>query len=195
MLTDALLNFVPIGGNLSLVAGAGIAIPSTGIIDLLGLGVGVAPSERIIGLPSSGLFGEDAGIGAVKPQVQVNLLSSVVPTAGTGTPTLNIAFQGAPDTAGTHLPGAWQTLVETGPLTVAQLVAAASATLGYPLARFDFPPAFPPGLNARYLRLLFSPAAATNFATLTVASAIITMVRDDWAAKYAAENFTVGALN
>ena len=61
MLLDALLNFVQVGSPLSLVAGAGVAIPSPGIIDLLGLGVGVGPTERIIGLPQSGFFGEDSG--------------------------------------------------------------------------------------------------------------------------------------
>jgi hypothetical protein len=43
MRSDALLAFVPIGGNLSLVAGAGVDIPSSQTIDLLGVGVGVAP--------------------------------------------------------------------------------------------------------------------------------------------------------
>lgn len=193
MLLDALVNFVPVGGNLSLAAGVGVAVASN-VYDILGLGVGVAPSERIIGLPNSGFFGSDVGLGGEKPQVQVNLLSTVTPTGGTGTPTLNIAFQGAPDTAN-HQPGAWQTLVESGPYTVAQLVAAASATLGYPLARFDFPPAFPPNLDARYLRLLFTPLAATSFSALTVASAIVTMARDDWAVKYQPNNFSVSAVS
>ena len=102
MILDALLNFVPIGGNLSMVGGAGVAIPSPGIIDLLGLGVGVAPTERIIGLPSSGLFGEDSGLGAIKPQIEVNA-GTVAWTTSNGA-TLNIAVQGAPDTAGTNLP-------------------------------------------------------------------------------------------
>lgn len=190
MILDALLSFVPIGGNLSLVAGAGINIPSSSVIDLLGLGVGVAPSERIIGTPSSGFFGEDSGEGAVKPQVQVNL-GTTAPTAGTGTPTLNVAFQGAPDTgaAGNYQPGTWQTLIETGPLTVAQLAAAAAANTGYPIARFDWASAFPPGLNSRYLRLLFQIPAGTNFGAGTIASAVVTMVRDDWAVKYTPRNF------
>lgn len=194
MLLDALVNFVPIGSPLSIVGGAGISFGSN-VYDILGLGVGVAPSERIIGLPSSGVFGEDTGIGAIKPQVQVNL--GVIPTANAGAPTLNVAFQGAPDlgAGGGYQPGAWQTLVETGPLTVAQLAAAASATLGYPIARFDFPPAFPPGLDPRYLRLLFQLAAGTSFAAGTIASAIVTMVRDDLAIKYQPRNFSVGAVN
>jgi hypothetical protein len=185
MLLDAQLNFVAIGSPLSLVAGAGVAIPSPGIIDLLGLGVGVAPTERIIGTPS--VFGEDAGIGGVKPQVQVNIGTALVAVASS---TLNVAFQGAVDqgAAGNYLPGAWQTFVETGPMTAAQLAANAIC------ARFDFPPAFPVSTRPRYLRLLFSPSAGGSFSAGTVSSAIVTMVRDDWAAAQAGRNFSVGAV-
>lgn len=185
MLIDSLVSFSPIGSNLSLVAGVGISVASN-VLDLLGAGVGVAP-PNIIG--NATLFGEESGLGAIKPQVQVNV--GVAPVANTGTPTLNIAFQAAPDTAVTFLPGTWQTLVETGPLTVAQLAAAVAK---YPVARFDWPPAFPPGLQPRYLRLLYQIPAGTNFSAGTIASAIVTMVRDDLAQRYAANNFTVGAL-
>lgn len=182
MLLDALVNFVPIGSALAVT---NVAVPSTNVYDLLGLGVGVAPDERIIGLPSSGVFGEDAGIGGIKPQVQVNVGTGFVTAAAA---TLNIAFQGAQDTgaAGGYLPGTWQTFVETGALTAAQL--AAQAILG----RFDFPPAFPANFNPRFLRLLFTPSAA--FTAGTISSAIVTMVRDDWAAKYVPKNFAVGAV-
>jgi hypothetical protein len=188
MLLDATLNFVAPGSPLSLVGGAGVSIPSTGIIDLLGLGVGVAPSERIIGLPQSGVFGEDAGIGGVKPQVQVNIGTALAAVGGS---TLNVAFQGAPDqgAAGNYQPGTWQTFVETGPMTAAQLAANAVC------ARFDFPPAFPPGARPRYLRLLFSPSTGGSFSAGTVSSAIVTMVRDDYAIKYAPANFAVGATS
>lgn len=184
---DALLSFVPVGSSLSLVGAPGVSIPSTQIIDLLGLGVGVAPSERIIGLPASGVFGEDSGIGGVKPQVQVNTGAGF--TANVGAPTLNVQFQGAADTgaAGNYQPGAWQTLVETGPLTVAQLVALSK------LARFDFPPAYPESFRPRYLRLLFAIAAGTSFGAGTIGSAFVTMVRDDWASKYTPSNFSVSA--
>jgi hypothetical protein len=188
MLLDALLNFVQPGSPLSLVAGAGVAIPSTNIIDLLGLGSGQAPSERIIGLPASGFFGEDAGIGGVKPQVQVNIGTALTAVASS---TMNIAFQGAPDTgaAGGYLPGTWQTFVETGPLTAAQLAANAIC------ARFDFPPAFPVSARPRFLRLLFSPSSGGSFSAGTVSSAIVTMVRDDYAIKYAPANFSVSAIS
>lgn len=186
MLIDSLVSFVPIGSPLSLVGAAGVDFASS-VYDLLGLGVGVAPSERIIGLPASGVFGEDAGIGRIRPLVQVNIGTGLV-TANAAT--LNVAFQGAIDTgaAGNYAPGAWQTFVETGPMTAAQLVAQAIC------ARFDFPPAFPANFQPRYLRLLFDVSAATNFTAGTVASAIVTMVRDDWAEKNAAKNFSVASV-
>lgn len=181
MLLDSQLNFVPIGGNLSLVAGAGVAIPSTNTIDLLGLGVGQAPN-RIIG--TAALFGEDSGLGAVKPQVECSIGTAVVAVAAS---TLNVAFQAAPDTgaAGGYLPGTWQTLVETGPLTAAQLTANAI------FARFDWPPVFPITLRPRFLRLLFSPSTGGSFSAGTVAFAIVTMVRDDFGAKQQPKNFTL----
>lgn len=182
MILDALLNFIPIGGNLSLVAGAGISIPSSNVIDLLGLGVGQNPANSaIIGTPANGLFGEDSGLGAIKPQVQVNIGTGLVAVGGS---TLNIALQAAPDTAVTFQPGTWQTLVETGPLTAAQLAANTVC------ARFDWPPAFPANLQPRYMRLLFSPSAGGSFSAGTVSSAIVTMVRDDFSGKYAARNYS-----
>lgn len=193
MILDSLLSFVPIGGALSLVGGAGVAIPSTNVIDLLGLGVGVNPAERIIGqngaTGAAVNFGEDSGLGAIKAQVQVNLGTTTF-TNGTGVPTLNVAFQGAPDTgsAGGWLAGTWQTLVETGPLTVAQLNAAIN---NYPIARFDWPPAFPPNLQPRYLRLLFQLLTATSFGAGSVSSAVVTMVRDDFSTKYQPRNFAL----
>lgn len=183
MLLDALLTFIAPGSPVSLVAGAGVAIPSTQVIDILGLGVGVAPTERIIG--NRTVFGEDSGIGGMKPQVQVNIGTGLVAVGGS---TLNVAFQGAPDTGagGGYLPGAWQTFVETGPMTAAQLAANAIC------ARFDWPPAFPVSFQPRYLRLLFSPSAGGSFSAGTVSSAIVTMDRDDWSEAYMPRNFSVG---
>jgi hypothetical protein len=178
MLTDALLAFVPIGSPLSLVGGAGVALPSA-VIDLLGAGVGVAP-PNIIG--NATLFGTDAGIGLVRPQL--NCVIGTAPTTSNAA-TLNLAFQAAPDTAGTHQPGTWQTLVETGYMTIAQLAA------NTVFARFDFPPAFPANLNPRYLRLLAQPLTATNFTAGTISSALVVMARDDQSNKYQAANYVV----
>lgn len=178
MLIDALVSFLPIGSNLALsTATAGVVYSN--VIDLLGAGVGVAP-PNIIGNATT--FGSDQGIGVRKPQVQVTI--GTAPTTGNSA-TLNVQFQGAPDTAVTYQPGTWQTLVETGAITVAQMTANAQ------LARFDFPPAFPVGTLPRYLRLAFQTAASTAFTAGTIGSAIVTMDRDDLSSKYAASNFTV----
>lgn len=179
MMLDASLNFVGIGGNLSLVAGAGINIPSSNVIDFLGSGVGTAPPV-IIGTPT--LFGTDMGIGDIKAQIQA-IISTALATSNVAT--LNMAFQLAPDTAVTHQPGTWQTVVETGPITAAQ--GAANTVL-----RLDWPAAFPANENARYARLLFQVPAGTNFTAGVIASALVTTVRDDQANKYAAKNYVVG---
>ncbi len=181
MITDALLAFIPIGGNLSLIAAAGVDIPSTNTIDLLGQGVGTAPTN-IIG--NATLFGEDAGVGArFRPELNVTIGTAV--TTGTSA-TLNVAFQAAPDTAVTYLPGTWQTLAETGELTAAQL------TAGQVIARFPWLPAFPANLRPRYLRLLFQVPAGTTFTAGTIGSALVTTVRDDLANRYSPSNFVVG---
>ncbi len=179
MITDSQLSFVPIGGNLSIVAGAGINVPSTNVIDLLGTGVGTAPNA-IIGTAT--LFGTDAGIGAIKAQIEA-ITGTAFATANGGT--LNVAFQAAPDlgVGGGYQPGAYTTLVETGPIAVASLTAAQV------IARFDFPPAFPANLQPRYLRLLFQVPAASNFTAGTISSALVTMVRDDQANKFASRNY------
>lgn len=177
MITDALVNFIPIGVPLSIVAGAGIAVPSA-VIDLLGSGVGTAP-QNIIG--NRTVFGEDVGIGGLRPQMEV-LIAQAFATANAAT--LNVQFQAAVDlgAGGGYQPGTWVTLVETGPIAVALLVAQQK------LARFDFPPAFPEGLNPRYLRLNFVVPAATNFTAGSV-QAPVTMVRDDVANKFMANNY------
>lgn len=180
MLIDALVSFVGPNSPLSLVGGAGVAIPS-GVIDLLGAGVGVAP-PNIIG--NAAVFGEDAGIGQPRMQSEV-LVTTAFVTANAAT--LNIAFQGAPDTGagGGYLPGAWTTLMETGYL------AAALLTKGAVLGRFDWPPGVPPNFRPRFLRLLFQPLAATNF-TAGAVLAPSTTGRDDIAQIYQAANYTVG---
>ncbi|MBB3453899.1 hypothetical protein FHT86_002155 [Rhizobium sp. BK313] len=181
MRLDAMLAFVPLGAPLSIVGGAGVAIPSTNVIDMLGLGVGQAP-QSIIGNVTN--FGTDMGIGGFRPELEVAVGTAF--TTGNAA-TLNVAFQAAPDqgAAGGYQPGTWTTLEETGPMAVANL------TANQIIARFPWVPAFPANLRARFLRLLFSPAAGTNFTAGTIAFAIPTPVRDDLANKYAARNYTV----
>jgi hypothetical protein len=191
MITDALLALVPIGSNLSLVGGAGVSFRSNAY-DFLGLGVGVAPTERIIG--NTTLFGQaDAmGVGNQRPELNVTIGTSLVASvAGT---LLNVALQIAPDTgvAGGYQPGTWQTIGETGGLTAAQCPA------NTVVARLPWLPPFPANLRPRFLSLLFSPLPAVAapqtpgaFSAGTIASALVVMSRDDWFAKYAAKNYSV----
>ena len=177
MRSDALLAFVPIGGNLSLVTGGANAVASPNTIDLMGVGVGIAP-PNIIGNVAT--FGTDMGIGGFRPEI-----NCVLGIAFAGGTSLNVALQAAADTgaAGGYLPGTWQTLAETGAMLTANL------TANQVVARFPWLPAFPANLSPRYLRLLFTPVG--TYTTGTIASAIVTTVRDDQANKYAAKNFTV----
>jgi hypothetical protein len=181
MMIDSQLAFVGINTNLSLVGGAGVSIASTNVIDLLGQGIGTAPAS-IIGLPTSGLFGTDLGVGENPEELQVTIGTGLASANGA---LLNVAFQAAPDTAVTHLPGTWQTLIETGALPLADTAAGAI------IARFKFPVAVPANLQPRYVRLLFNPGIGANFSAGTIQSAFITPVRDDWSMKYAARNYTV----
>lgn len=186
MLIDALLSFVPIGGNLSLVAGAGVPVVSN-VIDLLGVGVGQAPPS-IIG--NASVFGEDPGVGGLRPELAIGIGTAVVAVTGS---LLKVALQGAPDpgAASNYTPaaGAWQDIVSQ------DNIAAANLTAGAMPARFPWLPSMPPGLRPRFLRLWFGGSIAGNFATGqfsagTIAFALVTTGRDDYAIKYAAKNYT-----
>jgi hypothetical protein len=181
MITDALTSFVPIGSPLSCVGATGAAFASN-VIDLLGSGAGTAPAN-IIG--NATVFGQDVGVGG--DQAELNVVVGTGFVTGDSA-TLNVEFQAAPDqgAAGGYEPGTWQTLIESGPLTAAQL------TAGQVIFRTKFPPAFPANLNPRFLRLLFVTPSGEQFSAGTINSAIPTMVRDDQANKFAAANFKVG---
>lgn len=173
MITDALVNPIPIGTNLAIL---GIPVRSN-VYDILGSGPGTAPAN-IIG--NRTIFSSDLGIGGKKAQLEVLLGTAFAGGAG-----LNVQFQAAPDlgVGGGYLPGNWTTLVETGEILVANL------TADQVLARFDWPPAFPAGLSTRFYSFNFVPTGV--FTAGTINGAVVTMVRDDQANKYATKNFTV----
>jgi hypothetical protein len=186
MRVDASVAFVPLGGNLSLVAPVGQNVASN-TLDLLGAGVGVAP-PNIIG--NAATFGTDFGVGMVDNEIAI-FLASTPAIAGAGA-TLNVALQGAPDlgAGGNYQPGAWQTIVETSALTLAQLIAAQTGPKQQPI-RMDWPPNWPANLNPRFMRLLFQMNAANAFTAGSVYGAIVTPVRDDYAVKFQPRNYTV----
>lgn len=179
MLIDSLVSFTPYNVPLSIVGGAGVAIPSQ-IIDLLGSGVGTAP-QNIIG--NRTVFGADVGIGGLRPQMEVIVTTAFV----TGNAaTLNIQFQAAIDTGagGFYQPGTWNTLSETGPITAANLAIQAC------VARWDFFASLPVNLQPRFLRLNFAPLTATNFSAGAVVAPVV-LVRDDQANRFMPANYSV----
>ena len=179
MIIDSTITFVPIGSPLSLVAGAGVSIASPITVDLLGTGAGTAP-QNVIGNVT--LFGADAAIGTYKPQIQMNVGTACTTSTSC---TLNVAFQGAPDLGTpTYQPGTWQTFNETGAMTAAQLTAGQEI-------RLDFFPVFPITARPRFLRLLFQVPAGADFTAGTISFAIVTLGRDDYSAKQAANNYVV----
>lgn len=182
MISDAQITFIPNGGNQSMVAAAGVSIPSVGIIDLMGSGVGTAP-PNIIGAVS--VWGEDFGVGGRRRPELAMAVGTAFVTANSAT--LNVAMQAAADTgvAGGYQPSTWNTIYETGAITAANLIA------GQPLLRGPILPAFPQTLRPRFLRLLFQIPAATNFTAGTIAYALFTWVRDDYAIKNQPKNFVV----
>jgi hypothetical protein len=186
MIFDALVSFVPNGAPLSLVGGVGVTFPSS-IVDLLGAGVGVPP-PNIIGTRTT--FGTDQGVGGRRPELNVVIGTALV--AGTGGTLLKAALQAAQDqgAAGAYQPGTWRDIVSE------DNIAPADAVAGAVIFRVPYLPTFPPGFMPRYLRLLFSPMSVTalpagNFSAGTIGSAMVTMIRDDQANKYAAKNFAV----
>ncbi len=184
MLTDALLAFVPIGAPLSLIQAQSVATPS-GVIDLLGQGLGTAP-QGIIGTAT--VFGTDMGVGGLRPELNISVGVAFV-LAG-GATTLKIALQAAPDpgAAGNYTPAnsAYVDIVSQDGILVANLTAGAVPF------RSPWLPVMPPGLQPRFLRLLFtSSGVGTGYTAGSIASALVTTVRDDYSAKYAAKNFQV----
>lgn len=179
MIFDSLLTFVPIQAPLSLVGAIGLTFPSQ-VIDFLGSGVGTAP-QNIIG--NRTLPGQDSGISAQPMLINAPIGTTFTTADGA---TLNMAFQGAPDTgaAGGYQPGAWVTFDETGYQPVAGLTAGQ-------VLRLTWPVAWPASGVPRFVRLLFSPLATTQFTAGTIASALVVSGRDDYAVKYAANNYTV----
>lgn len=185
MITDSKLNFVAPGSPLSIVAAAGVDIPSPGVIDLMGNGVGTTVTNYF-GTATLPGQADAMGVGGERPELMVAIGTAA--TAGTSTPLLNVQLQGAPDD-GTGNPGTWQTLGESGDLTVAQLVA------GQVIARLPWLPPFPENLRPRFLRLNFAIPAGTAFGAGTIAYATVTTVRDDYFVRQAAKAYSMGPLN
>ena len=161
MITDALLNFVPIGSPLTVTSAA----VASGVVDLSGAGLGVTPPS-IWGAPTATgqtptVFGSpDAmGVGGPRPELNVTL-GSLAWVSGTS---LTVALQGAIDN-GSNQPSTWNTFVESGAIATANL------TANLVIFRCPWLPPFPASLRPRFLRLLFTPVG--TFTVGTIASAL-----------------------
>ena len=181
MITDALLNFVPIGSPLAVTSAA---VASPGIIDLSGAGLGVTPPNWWGAPTATGqtptVFGSPDAMGVGGPRPELNITTGTV--AWSGGTSLNVALQGAIDN-GSNQPSTWNTFVESGTILTANL------TANTVIFRCPWLPPFPASLRPRFLRLLFTPSG--TFTTGTIASALVTFVRDDEFNKYAAKSFQV----
>lgn len=183
MITDALLNFLSLGGNLSMVGAPGADIFAPNTIDLLGTGVGTAPAS-IYG--NSTVFGQadGMGVGGLRPELVVTVGTSL---ATVNASTLTVQLQGAPDlgAAGGYQPGTYTTFSSSGAMSVAQL------TAGTFIFRSPWLPPFPANARPRYLRLRFAFPAGTDMSAGTIASALVTLVRDDYFVSQQPRNYAV----
>jgi hypothetical protein len=185
MRLDASIAFVPVGSPLPIL-GTASQLPSN-VIDGLGVGPGIAPPNIFGAGNPSAVFGADLGIGLFRMLIQV---ATGTAFATSNSATMNIAFQGAPDSgaAGGYQPGTWQTFSESGYLTAAQMGA------GKIIYRGDWSAAFPDteaGARPRFYRLLFQTLAATAFTAGTIANAIVTPTRDDTNNLFVNKNYAV----
>lgn len=180
MLNDALVSF---GSGISVVGGSGAGFASS-VIDLLGLGVGVAP-VNIIGNRTK--FGMDPGIGW--PRAQAGIIATTALATASGA-TMNFKYQGSEDDATTHQPTLWRTIVESGELAVTDLDEI--ATLNAFLWQFDFEPTHPLNFMPRYLRVLAQVSAAASFTT-GIISIPVTLGLDQPKQLFTPRNYVVGA--
>lgn len=188
MRTDALLSFNPLGSPLSLVAAAGVDVRAPNIIDLLGIGYGVPATD---GTPNfygnTTNFGQaDAmGVGGLRPDLVITVGTAFV--NDTGTPTLNVQLQAGADD-GTGNVTTWYTLGESGEIATANL------TANTVIARLPWLPPFPQNLRPRFLSVNFAIPAGTNYSAGTIASALVTSLRDDPFQMQTPRNYTVSGV-
>lgn len=167
MIADALIGFVFPNAPLSLVAGAGVDIP-TDPYDIFGAGAGNLVSN-IFGNTTTA--GQADALAAGMPMPYISVIVGTALTTGTAA-TMTIQFQGAPDN-GSSQPGTWATYAQTGDITAALGVAGAE------LCRLPFIPPTPINNRPRFLRLNFQIPAGVDWTAGTILSALVVGTRDD----------------
>lgn len=171
MQVDQQLTFVGLGAAaVSLVGAAGAAVVIGNPLDLLGLGVGVAP-QGVIGNPFNGFYGVDPGPGMLKPTFSGRIGTAL---ATGNAATAEFVLQVAPDTgaAGNYQPGTWEDWVTTGARAVGDFAANSKV-------RMDLGPAPNNTPVPRFIRLLLRVPAATNLNAGTMTFAGLVMADDD----------------
>lgn len=146
-----------------------VTAPSTGIIDMAGVGVGNAPPNTF---GTATVFGQDIGIGdGMSPPNLTCIVGTAFTAAGAGT--LQVQIQASVDAgAPGYTPSSWLTLVETPALSLAQLIAGAQ------IAEYTIPPRAPGQAFPRFYRLNYIVATGPMTAG-TIAFAGIAIGRDD----------------
>lgn len=184
MQIDQQLTFVGLGAAaVSLVGAAGAAIQIGSTLDLLGVGVGVAP-PGVIGNPFNGFYGVDPGPGMLKPTFSGRIGTAL---ATSNAATAEYVLQVAPDTgaAGGYQPGTWEDWVTTGTRAVSDFAANGKV-------RMDLGPAPNNTPAPRFVRLLQRVPAATNLSAGTMTFAGFVMADDDLGnAQNAPQNYAV----
>lgn len=152
---------------------------STSVIDLLGVGSGVA-SQNIIGNVS--VFGEDIGVGDGPNNPKLLVLVTTTLAGGTS---VNVQLQGAIDN-GSNAPGSYVTYAESSPILTANLVAGTS------IWEVDVAAVIPKGaVNGplpRFLRLNYVIVGTYTSGNVT---AEILLHRFDYTAKMYPSNYVV----
>lgn len=118
---------------------------STGTYDTAGLGLG-QPVTNLFGIQSAN-FGEDIGGGG--PLATAPQLGVFITTAFVGGTSLLVQLQCAVDVNNTGLPVTWDTIMQSGVVPIASLVANAAQ----PLCSFTVPDRFPGQNFPRFYRL------------------------------------------
>lgn len=181
MQTDALTNFIGVNATpVSAVGAAGTEVPLGNVIDLLGNGVGQAPTS-IIG--DASVFGVDPGVDSWKPEILVQI-GAAFTTGDAATGTFRLEYAADSGSGGGYQPGTWYVAAETGPHAVAVLGAGARI-------RMDLAPAPPEVPTPRFVRMALYPGAGLAFTGGTMTFAGLTMARDDVVNMQAASNYTV----
>lgn len=153
---------------------------STNVIDLLGVGSGVASTNRI---GNATVFGEDLGIG---DGVNIPRVGVWITQTFSGGTSLNVQFQGAIDN-GSNAPGTWTTYDETGALLTA-ILTTSSSTPESGVIRMSWPHR---ALNAAMPRFIRLNYVVVGTYSLGAVAAGIVLGRDDWAAGLYASGFSV----